>query len=101
MKGNGIRVDMSANGEPHASMIVNGMPLKICKRWEEDCVKNYHGIRWLKLWSEHLVAQNKIKERDELVKQVLEKVYYDLQEAERTPLEDDENDDIQVLSGNA
>lgn len=45
-------------------MPVGGIPYNIWKEWEDDCKKNYSGVRWAKLWNDHLhnkMMENEIK----------------------------------------
>jgi hypothetical protein len=101
VKTGGVRINMSESGEAHADIVCKGFPLNPWTAWDKDCEENYHGIRWLKMWSDHLIAKDKLRERDEVVNEVLDKVNFELDQAQQTIQKEDEEDGVSVLSGNA
>jgi len=95
----GVKVNMSTSGEPHVDVIFKGIPLNLWEKWDKDCTGSYHDIRWLKLWSDNLIAQSKLSDRDELVEKVMERINFKMEEAQVAPVEDD--DEVRTLSGSA
>lgn len=39
------------------SVPASGFPLDLWKVWNKQCEKDFQGIRWVKMWSDHLKAQ--------------------------------------------
>lgn len=95
----GVVVNMGDNGEPNVDLLIKGIPLKLWKKWKKSCQNDYHDIRWLKLWSDHLIARGEEKERDEIVAEVMERIIHEAQQ--QPEQEENDEDEIQVLSGKA
>ena len=38
-------------------LFAGGFPLELAREWEKDCKERYNGSRWVKMWSDHLVAK--------------------------------------------
>jgi len=53
----GIRVSYPNGKPPEVFIPVGGFPLAHATEWISDCKNNYAGIRWAKMWTEHVKAQ--------------------------------------------
>lgn len=62
---------MDSNGHIRVNPPVSDFPGELWFEWDEDCKTRFNHMRWLKMWSDHLVAIGKIGERDKLVEKVL------------------------------
>ncbi len=45
-------------GKSSVSVPVSGFPKDLWENWNRQCKKEYHSIRWVKIWSDHLKAQS-------------------------------------------
>lgn len=43
-------------------LFAGSFPAKQAEEWERDCKDNFNGCRWLKMWSDHLLAKVATKE---------------------------------------
>jgi len=57
------------------SFKVSGMPMSQWLRWEQSCIDNFGDCYWLKIWNDHVRAQD----MDVLVSQLMKK--FDEQDA--------------------
>lgn len=52
--GKGKYINKNAN---IIGLFAGSFPRELALEWEEDCKKRYNGCRWIKMWSDHLVAK--------------------------------------------
>ncbi len=38
-------------------LFAGGFPKKLALEWEQDCIDKFNGMRWAKMWSDHLVSR--------------------------------------------
>lgn len=84
----GVLITYTDKGTGLVSMPVGSFPLKLWQEWEQDCKENFNGIRWMKIWNDHLKAKNNNLEFEvELYKVEMEKQKEKVEEeAEGNPL---------------
>lgn len=70
------------NGKTKAGFFLGDFPAELFCEWERECEERYNGMRWLKAWCDHLVANNRDAERNKIVDEVLA-ILFEQQEAEK------------------
>ena len=51
--GKGVFVN---NETKRIGFFVGNFPKELAQEWDKDCKERYNDCRWLKIWSDHLVA---------------------------------------------
>lgn len=82
-KGTGIYKNNNSQG----GIFAGSFPLKLLEDWERDCVDNFNGCRWVKMYTDHCKARQ--LETEDLMELVPEE---DEEEKEEKP-----KDEVKVL----
>jgi hypothetical protein len=42
---------------PYHTLIASGFPIKMWEEWKKQCKEQYGDVYWMKIWTDHLKAQ--------------------------------------------
>jgi len=47
----------TSNGNITITVTCSSFPFQLFKEWEQDCKARFNDCRWMKMWHDHLMAQ--------------------------------------------
>jgi len=58
-------------GRTRVDFKATDFPAQLFIEWNEDCEVRYNGMRWLKMWSDHLITVGRDSDRDAIIQEIL------------------------------